>query len=69
MKSLTLSKTRISTLLKHGKLPDTDVTEITSLEEIPYFDNPEDEIRFWRRHTISEELLDQIPEPLEDEEE
>jgi len=62
---LTLTKARVTELLKQSKLPATQVREIVSLDEIPYFDNAEDEVRYWRSHSISKELLDQIPD-LED---
>lgn len=58
----TLNKARVTELLKHKKLPDAHIREIESLDEIPNFDNPEDEVRYWRSHTISQDLLDQIPD-------
>ena len=43
-------------------VPRPNSIEITSLEDIPEFDTAEDEVRFWRNHTVSKEVLDQIPE-------
>lgn len=63
-----LNKARIMEFLRHEKLPRVLVKELISLEDIPDFDNAEDEMRFWRSHTISQELLDQIPEIPEEEE-
>lgn len=63
----TLTRARVTELLKHAKLPNTQIREIQSLEEIPYFDNAEDEVRYWRAHTLSKELLDEIPDIEENE--
>ena len=62
----TLTRARVTELLKQSKLPATQVREIECLDEIPYFDNAEDEVRYWRSHSISRELLDQIPDLEED---
>ena len=62
----TLTKARVSELLQQSKLPATQIREIESLDEIPYFDNAEDEVRYWRSHSISKDLLDQIPDLEED---
>jgi len=48
--------------------PRPGTREITSLDDIPEFDNAEDEAHFWRSHTVSKEVLDQIPHVLEEEE-
>lgn len=53
--------------VRPSAVPRPDTTEITSLEDIPEFDDVEAEIRFWKSHTVSKALLDQIPE-LEPEE-
>ena len=62
----TLNKTRLNSLLE--QLAKTHVSEITSFDDIPQFDNAEDEVRFWRSHTLSEEMLDQISDLLDDQE-
>lgn len=49
--------------VRPSAIPRPNTAEITSLEDIPEFDDPEAEIRFWRSHTVSKEVLDQIPEP------
>ncbi len=63
----TLTRARVTELLKQSKLPLTQIHEIESLDEIPFFDNAEDEVRYWRSHSISRDLLDQIPDLKEDE--
>lgn len=63
----TLNKARVTELLRRKKLPNTQIREIESLDEIPNFDDPEDEVRYWRSHSISQDLLDQIPD-IEDNE-
>lgn len=54
--------------VRPSAIPRPNTTEITSLEDIPEFDDAEAEVRFWKTHTVSQAVLDQIPE-LEDEEE
>lgn len=49
--------------VRPSAIPRPDTTEITSLDDIPQFDDVEAERKFWRKHTVSKELLDQIPEP------
>jgi hypothetical protein len=49
--------------VRPSAIPRPNTTEITSLEDIPEFDDAEAEIRFWRSHTVSKTVLDQIPEP------
>jgi len=43
-------------------------TEINSLDEIPDFDNPEDEIKFWKSFHMSQEMMDQVPHAFDDDE-
>lgn len=53
--------------VRPSAIPRPNTTVITSLEDIPEFDDAEAEVRFWKSHTVSKEVLDQIPE-LEPEE-
>ena len=53
--------------VRPSAIPSPDTREITSLEDIPEFDDVEAEIKFWKQHHVSQALLDQIPE-LEEEE-
>lgn len=39
---------------------------VRSLDEIPDFETPEDQVKFWRSHYVAKNVLDQIPS-LEDE--
>lgn len=49
--------------IRPSAVPRPDAKEITSLDDIPEFNDVESERRFWKSHTVSKELLDQIPEP------
>ncbi len=53
--------------VRPSAIPRPNTKVITSLEDIPEFDDVEAEIRFWKNHTVSQEVLDQIPEPEEEE--
>lgn len=53
--------------IRPSAIPRPNTIEIQSLEDIPEFDDVQAEIHFWKSHTVSKEVLDQIPE-LEEEE-
>lgn len=42
------------------KLPDHQMTEITSPEEIPAFANEDEEHTFWSTHCIGQAYLDRV---------
>jgi len=52
--------------VRPSSIPRPDTREISSLEDIPEFDDVEAEIKFWKHHTVSKAVLDQIPEPEEE---
>ena len=53
--------------VRPSAIPRSDTIEISSIDDIPEFDDVESEIRFWKCHTVSKEVLDQIPETADEE--
>ncbi len=66
--SKTLDPQRRIFRVRPSAIPRPETTEITSLDDIPEFDDVEAEIRFWKSHHVSKGVLDQIPEAEEPEE-
>lgn len=65
-KSLNASQIKLWRRYKEESVDERE--EITSLDDIPDFDDPETEIHWWRSHRLSKELIDQIPADDPDEE-
>ena len=40
---------------------------VNSLDEIPDFDDPVADRKYWRKHILSKEAIDQVPDIEEDE--